>query len=113
MQDALGKTHTIVDISLERFILLRDTLLQDTLGKTHAIVDISLAQMDSLCGNALELKDDRGLPIMAMSTQAYNAFTPDQRATILRHCADIVHAPVDTIENVGGGGVRCTLAELF
>lgn len=45
--------------------------------------------------------------------QAYNAFTPDQRKAILRHCADIVHAPIDTLERVGGGGVRCTLAELF
>lgn len=45
--------------------------------------------------------------------QAYEAFTEDQRAAILRHCADIAHAPIDTIEQVGGGGVRCTIAELF
>jgi hypothetical protein len=76
-------------------------------------VDISFAQMDSLCGNALEVEDGRGLPVMAMSTQAYNAFTPDQRKMMLRHCADIAHAPIDTLENVGGGGVRCTIAELF
>lgn len=69
--------------------------------------------MDALCGNALELQDGRGLPVMAMSTQAYNAFTPEQRATMRRHVADIVHAPIDTLERVGGGGVRCTLAELF
>lgn len=87
--------------------------MQSTLGKTHEVVDISCAQMDSLCGNTLEVEDGRGLPVMAMSTQAYNAFTPDQRAMILRHCADIAHAPIDTLEKVGGGGVRCTLAELF
>lgn len=33
------------------------------------MVQISLAQMDALCGNALELEDGRGLPVMAMSTQ--------------------------------------------
>lgn len=87
--------------------------LFDTLGRTHEIVDITCSQMDQLCGNALELEDRRGLPIMAMSTQAYKAFLPQQRATILRHCADIVHAPIDTLERVGGGGVRCTLGELF
>lgn len=88
-------------------------MLQATLGNTHEIIDISSDQMDSFCGNVLELEDGRGLPIMAMSTQAYNAFTEDQRKTILRHCATIAHAPVDTIERVGGGGVRCMLAELF
>lgn len=152
---------------------------QSSLRRTHEVVEISLAQMDALCGNALELQDGRGLPVMAMSTQvgagagprggrgqsasmhaigafrhathllrfllpslraippqsgcgylvswstrrllpvshpsaqAYNAFTEDQRRAIRRHCADIVHAPIDTLERVGGGGVRCTLAELF
>lgn len=43
--------------------------LQSSLAKTHEVVDISLAQMDALCGNALELEDGRGLPVMAMSTQ--------------------------------------------
>jgi len=87
--------------------------LLGALSKTHEVVQISLAQMDALCGNALELEDGRGLPVMAMSTQAYNAFTADQRKAISRHVASIVHAPIDTLERVGGGGVRCTLAELF
>eukprot|EP00983_Pelagomonas_calceolata_P071478 1151258-Pelagomonas_calceolata.AAC.2 len=47
------------------------------------------------------------------STSAYNAFTEQQREAILRHVSAIVHSPIDTLENVGGGGVRCTLGELF
>ena len=43
--------------------------LLSSLGRTHEVVQISLKQMDSLCGNALELEDGRGLPVMAMSTQ--------------------------------------------
>ncbi|KAG2438611.1 hypothetical protein HXX76_005160 [Chlamydomonas incerta] len=87
--------------------------LLSSLRRTHEVVEISLAQMDALCGNALELEDGHGLPVMAMSTQAYNAFTEDQRRVMRRHVADLVHAPIDTLERVGGGGVRCTLAELF
>ncbi|PNH03639.1 hypothetical protein TSOC_010283 [Tetrabaena socialis] len=87
--------------------------LLSSLKRTHEVVEISLAQMDSLCGNALELEDGRGLPVMAMSTQAYNAFTEDQRRVMRRHVADLVHTPIDTLERVGGGGVRCTLAEIF
>lgn len=77
------------------------------------MVEISTAQMDALCGNVLELQGGTGLPVMAMSSQAYNAFTPEQRAVMRRHVADLVHAPIDTLEKVGGGGVRCALAELF
>jgi hypothetical protein len=45
--------------------------------------------------------------------QAHDALTPEQHATILQHTSAIVHAPIDTLENVGGGSVRCTIAELF
>lgn len=77
------------------------------------VIDISRAQMDALCGNCLELEDGRGLPILALSTRAYDAFTKAQRTQLLRHVADLVHAPIHTLEHIGGGGVRCALAELF
>lgn len=77
------------------------------------VVDISRAQMAALCGNVLELVDGRGLPVLALSSRAYNAFTADQRARLLRHVAALHHAPIDTLEHIGGGGVRCALAELF
>jgi hypothetical protein len=87
--------------------------LQSTLGGTHEIIDITLEQMGKLCGNSLELLDGRGVPIMAMSSQAFNGFSNDQRKVILKHCAAIMHSPIDTIESIGGGSVRCALAELF
>ena len=77
------------------------------------VVDISRKQMDALCGNVLEVEDGRGLPVLAMSTQAHDAFTNEQRTVLLRHVAALVHAPIDTLEHIGGGGVRCALAELF
>lgn len=45
--------------------------------------------------------------------QAYNAFTADQRKVLRRHLAELHHAPIDTLEHVGGGGVRCALGEIF
>ena len=69
--------------------------------------------MDALCGNVLELEDGRGLPVLALSTRAYDAFTTDQRSLLLRHVAALHHAPIHTLEHIGGGGVRCALAELF
>jgi hypothetical protein len=87
--------------------------LMSKLSKTHTVVDVSSDQMDALCGNVLELQSGLGLPVLAMSSQAYNAFTPEQRAVMRRHVADLVHAPIDTLERVGGGGVRCALGELF
>jgi hypothetical protein len=66
-----------------------------------------------LCGNVLQVLDGHGLPRLAMSSRAARAFTAEQMALLRRHVAGIVHAPIDTLERVGGGGVRCCMAELW
>jgi hypothetical protein len=63
---------------------LSTALLQSKLSSTHEVVQISSAQMDALCGNVLELQGGKGLPVMAMSSQAHHAFTPEQRAVAWR-----------------------------
>ncbi len=75
------------------------------------VIQITLAQMKAFCGNILELVDSQGRPVLAMSTRAYEAFTTDQKR-ILTEAGTIVHVPIPTIEDVGGGGVRCMIAEL-
>lgn len=35
------------------------------------------------------------------------------RVCCRRHVAALHHANIDTLERIGGGGVRCTLAEIF
>jgi hypothetical protein len=37
----------------------------------------------------------------------------DQRRQLQRHLAALHHAPIDTLEFIGGGGVRCSLGEVF
>ena len=87
--------------------------LTERLSATHEILDITFEQMGALCGNVLEVRNAAGMPVMAMSTRAYDAFLPEQRGVILKHVHAIHHAPIDMLEHVGGGGVRCTLAEIF
>ncbi len=88
--------------------------LMQSLEKTHEVVHLSWPQVEGFAGNILEVVDRRGLPTMVMSTQAFEAFTEDQRRVLARNCpGGLHHAPVDTLERIGGGGVRCCIAELF
>lgn len=50
---------------------------------------------------------------MVMSETAYRAFTPEQLEVMTAHNTIPVHAELSTIEIYGGGGVRCSIAELF
>lgn len=44
---------------------------------------------------------------------AYNAFTTAQKEVMLKHVDEIVHSPIPTIERIGGGSVRCMMAEIL
>jgi hypothetical protein len=88
----------------------RDAVLNKLRAAGHAILDISLLQMQDFAANLLELAAAGG-PVIALSTTAWRSLDPQQRRILESHARPM---PVDipTIERVGGGGVRCMLAEL-
>lgn len=89
-------------------------LVLDSLRSTgHHVVDITMDQVNAFCGNVLELEDFYARQCLVMSTGAFNAYTQEQREALTEHTSRLVHADIPTIEHVGGGGVRCTIAELF
>lgn len=90
----------------------RNNLLQ-TLGKHHTVVQITVDQMNNFCGNVLEVAGANGTRLLVMSTRAFKAFTPEQHKVFASVVDKVVHVPVTTIEDIGGGGVRCMMAELF
>jgi hypothetical protein len=76
----------------------------------HDIVDISARQMQEFAGNMLELASPGG-PVIALSTTAWRSLGAAQRAILESH-AEVIPAAIPTIERIGGGGVRCMLAEI-
>lgn len=87
---------------------LQAALQQD--GKT--LLPISLAQLRALAGNMLALHDAAGQPLLVLSRRAHAALDAAQRQQ-LAASARLLLPAIDTIERLGGGGVRCMLAELF
>lgn len=62
----------------------------------------------------LEVMDGRrNLPVLCMSTRAHASLTQEQLEAMRQHWAGLHHAPIPTLETIGGGSVRCTMAELF
>ena len=77
----------------------------------HDIVDISLPQMLEFAGNMLELVSAGGGRVIALSTTAWRSLGEAQRRVLESH-AEMIPVAIPTIERIGGGGVRCMLAEL-
>lgn len=87
--------------------------LISTLSETgKIIIDVSFEQMEAFACNVLELCDGQGLPVYAMSVRAWHAFTTSQQRMIADY-ARLTLGPIDLIEDLGGGGARCMLCEVF
>ncbi len=108
---SIGQRVAIVASEMIRDDTERDRVLGSLRDAGRDIVEISEVQVTQMAGNALELRTKANEHVYAMSSAAYSILEPDQRDTIETH-ARIVHAPIPTIERIGGGSVRCMIAEL-
>ena len=90
----------------------RTAVLDQLRATGREIVELSLQQMAAFAGNMLELGSSNTGSVIAMSACAYDALTAQQRQTLVAHSGPIVAVPIPTIERLGGGSVRCMLAEV-
>jgi len=75
------------------------------------LLDLSVEQVQEFAGNVLFLEGAAG-PVVAISRRALASLSRAQRLLLEQHARPIV-CGVETIEHLGGGGIRCMLAELF
>ena len=95
----------------------RGRVLERLAGNGREIIEIGHDEIARFAGNMLELGTwDEALGdsrVLVMSESARRALRADTFAR-LSGCTDAVLAvPVPTIEKLGGGSVRCMLAEVF
>ena len=95
----------------------RDRVLGQLRASGREIIEIGPHEIEAFAGNMLELGTwDEALGdsrVLVMSDTARRALSPELFAQ-LSGCTDAVLAvPIPTIEKLGGGSVRCMLAEVF
>ena len=79
-------------------------------GGGRRIVKLRPDQLTQFAGNILEVHGRENL--ITMSERAYKSLS-DSQLDLLELWAQVVYAPIPTIEHVGGGSVWCMLAEIF
>jgi hypothetical protein len=95
----------------------RAPVLQRLRDSGREVIEIGQGEIEQFAGNMLELGTwDEALGdsrVLVMSDSARRALKPEVFAQ-LSGCTDAVLAvPIPTIERLGGGSVRCMLAEVF
>ncbi len=114
--------HTNVLLSLgSRFAVLctevvapqhRGELIERIEENGRSIVELSFAQLRQFGCNLLELRNSRGEPVIALSAKAQANLRPDQLRALETLGGELIAAEIPTIEAVGGGSIRCMIAEI-
>ena len=90
----------------------RRALVESLENGGREVVEITMEQLYAFAGNMLALENARGETLIVMSERAFSSLRPAQLHELERH-ARLVRSPIPTIEDFGGGSVRCMLAEVF
>lgn len=85
-------------------------MLSESLRKSgRELVLLSMEQMNRFCGNILQVRDHTGRELTVCSSTAHEALLPEQISLL----SPLLVVDVRMIEQVGGGGIRCMMAEIF
>ena len=76
------------------------------------VIKITEQQVNAFAGNMMQVHNDKGDRILVMSDQAYKSLTAVQIEKLEKY-NEILHPSITTIETLGGGSVRCMMAEVF
>lgn len=89
----------------------RELLKDEIEASGREIVEVDFDQLQQFACNLIELRGRDGQPLIALSSAALASFTPAQRRTLERF-GELIDAAIPTIEAVGGGSLRCMLADI-
>jgi hypothetical protein len=90
----------------------RKTVTEYITRSGKEIIEISEEQMHHFAGNMLQLQNDSGKHFLVMSQSAHESLTVSQ-IDKLKSFNELITCPIPTIEQIGGGSVRCMMAEIF
>jgi hypothetical protein len=109
---AIGEDFSVICAEAVTDEIEREQLLSELALAGHEPIEIGRAEMHGFAGNLLALRARGGSQVIAMSDAAWHSLAPASRRALERR-GRIATAPIPTIERLGGGSVRCMIAEVF
>ncbi len=108
----LGEDYAMICLESVRDDTERGLLLQSLVATGHEAIPITLQQVYAYAGNMLQVKNKSGKKFTILSTSAFASLTQEQKQMLEAH-TQLLPVYISTIETIGGGSVRCMMAEIF
>ncbi|OFZ56893.1 MAG: hypothetical protein A3D92_08380 [Bacteroidetes bacterium RIFCSPHIGHO2_02_FULL_44_7] len=92
----------------------RASLLETMNATGKTIIFLSNEQVyQHFAGNMLQVRSILDERILVMSSKAFESLNAEQKAVLGANNEHLLPISIPTIEHIGGGSVRCMMAELF
>ncbi|KQC32959.1 amidinotransferase [Nonlabens sp. YIK11] len=109
---ALGEEYAVICLDAIDSKAEVKNVLHHLKRTNKEVINITEAQVESFAGNMIQVKNSEGKKFLVMSNQAYESLTEAQINKLEKY-NEIIHPDIKTIETLGGGSVRCMMAEVF
>ncbi|MEN8816083.1 MAG: arginine deiminase-related protein [Nonlabens sp.] len=109
---ALGENYAVICLDCIDDKKERKNVLKHLKEDGKEVITITEDQVNSFAGNMMQVHNSNGDRLLVTSDQAYNSLT-DAQISKLEKYNEILHPSISTIETLGGGSVRCMMAEVF
>lgn len=123
---SIGESFAVVCFDAMPYPAERQEVNEELRKAGKHVIPITLEQMNCFVGNMLELRGnkaitkntltkgdkDSGYRYIFLSETAFGALRPEQRIALERS-AQLIPVAIPTIEAIGGGSVRCMIAENY
>lgn len=109
---AMGTDYVIICLDSIKSIAEKKAVKNALEDDGKKIIEITIDQMEQFAGNMLQVMSKLGNPYLIMSQSAYYSLTSKQIDEINKF-NKIINIPIPTIEQYGGGSVRCMIMEVF
>lgn len=108
----IGETYAVICLDSIKEEAERIALSQRLIVTGHEVIPITLAQVHAYAGNMLQVQNKKGKKFTILSQQSFNVLTEEQKDILNIH-STLLPIDITTIETIGGGSVRCMMAEIF
>jgi hypothetical protein len=109
---ALGEDFVVIGLDTIPNPQQRQQLLQTFEQTNKTVIPLRWSQLQAFACNMLQVRNTAGDTFLLLSQQARDSLSSAQISTIEQHTT-LLSSPIPTIETLGGGSVRCMIAEVF
>lgn len=108
----IGEGYAVICSSSIRDEKERNKVITSLTETAHDIIDITMPQVHRYAGNMLQVQSEDENLYTVLSQSAFDSLTESQKQQLSEH-TKLLPVNIPTIETVGGGSVRCMMAEIF